>query len=305
MDISIIIVTYNGRELALATLDSFWRALDAAPGLRCEVIVVDNHSQDGVAETVASHPIGACLIRNEANLGFSRANNRGFAASSGRFLLFANPDIEIDEQTLPRLLDRLALEPDVAACTPRLWVIGKPEIDWGSHRGFPTPWAAFTHFSGLARLTRRSSRLARVFGRYRLLDRDLDLPHDVDAIEGGFFFVRREAFVAAGLWDEDYFLFGEDLDLCYRLKRNGARIAYFPQAQAWHHLGGTTGLKRHSRQRANISEADRRRAYDSFFDAMHLFYEKNYRDCYSAPVHGLVSLGIETRRLLGRARRRV
>jgi len=301
MDLSVIIVTYNGRELALATLDSFQRALAAVAHYGCEVIVVDNASRDGVAAAVAAHPIGARVLRNEENVGFSRASNRGFAASCGRFLLFANPDVEVDARTLPVLIEYLTAYPAVAAGTPRLWLVGRPGIDWGSHRGFPTRWAAATHFAGLARLTRHSPRLARVFGRYQLFDRDLDEPHEVDVIEGGFFFVRREAFVAAGRWDEDYFLFGEDIDLCYRLKRNGGRIVYLPQAQAWHHLGGTTGLKKGCRSAVG-HHGDRRRAYDSFYDAMHIFYDKHYRDRYSAPVRGLVRLGIETRRRLGRAR---
>ena len=129
------------------------------------------------------------------------------------YILFSNPDVEVTNETLPTLITLMDQNPDVGACTPFLKLAIRGEIDWGAHRGFPTPWAAFTYFSGLSRLFRRSKKLSKLFGRYHLLDRDLTEEHPVDAIRGGFFFVRRKVFESAGRWDEDYFMFGEDIDL--------------------------------------------------------------------------------------------
>lgn len=302
MDLSIIIVTYNSRDFALETLNSYHQALRACRELECEIIVVDNASADGVPEAIAAHPSGPRLIRNRENAGLAKANNLGFRQSSGRYLLFSNPDVQVEADTLPALVSLMDAHPQVGACTPRLMLTGGRGIDWGCHRGFPTPWAAFTYFSGLARIFGASRRLSRIFGRYQLLDRDLASAHEVDVIEGGFFFARRTAFTEAGPWDEDYFLFGEDIDLCLQIKRRHHAIMYYPQARAWHHLGGTTGLKRRTNGEAAVARADRERAYHAFFDAMMLFYDKNYRHDHSALTARLVRLGIETGRLRRRLR---
>jgi GT2 family glycosyltransferase len=302
VDLSIVIVTYNGREGALQTLDSFQRAIDADPAHRYEVIVVDNASWDGVADAVAElsrAPLDVCLIRNSENLGYAKANNIGFEASSGRYLLFSNPDIQVDEQTLPTLLSLMDSRPQVGACTPYLELVKTGGIDWGAHRGFPTPWASFTYMSGLARLFRSSRRLSRIFGRYHLLDRDLTREHPVDAIRGGFFFVRREVFEEAGRWDEDYFMYGEDLDLCFMIKERGHSIMFYPQAWARHYHGLTTGLKAHSQELSSVDAEARVKAYAAFYDTMKIFYDKHYRRRYGPAVRWVIFAAIDARKRVG------
>ena len=305
IDLSIVIVTYNGREVALQTLGSFQRAIAADPAHRYEIIVVDNASQDGVAEAVAQRGEARAdvrLIRNDENLGFSGANNVGFEATSGRYLLFSNPDIEVDGKTLPTLLHEMEMHPEVGACTPFLELVQTGEIDWGAHRGFPTPWASFTYMTGLARLFRSSRWLSRIFGRYHLLDRDLTRAHPVDAIRGGFFMVRRVVFLEAGRWDEDYFLYGEDLDLSYEIKQLGHAIMFYPQARARHYHGLTTGLKAHSQELSLVDAASRRKAYASFYDTMKIFYDKHYRYQYGPVVRWLVFAAIDARKKIGMRR---
>jgi GT2 family glycosyltransferase len=302
VDLSIVIVTYNGREVALQTLDSFQHAIAADPRHRYEIIVVDNASQDGVADAVAdasSPGVGVHLIRNDENLGYSKANNIGFEASSGRYLLFSNPDIEVNEGTLPTLLSLMDGQPEVGACTPYLELVKTGEIDWGAHRGFPTPWASFSYMSGLAKLFRSSKQLSRVFGRYHLLDQDLARAHPVDAIRGGFFFVRREVFLEAGRWDEDYFMYGEDLDLCFVIKQAGHSIMFYPQARALHYHGLTTGLKAHSQELSSVDAEARLKAYAAFYDTMKIFYDKHYRRQYGPVVRWLIFAAIDARKRLG------
>jgi GT2 family glycosyltransferase len=302
VDVSIIIVTYNGRDITLKTLDSFNKAVAADERNRYEMIIVDNASQDGVADAVEEMHPHALVVRNPTNVGFSKANNIGYAhtSSRGRYILFSNPDIEVTEETLPTLVRLMDENPNVGASTPFLKQVKTGDIDWGAHRGFPTPWAAFTYFAGFSRLFKRSRRLSSIFGNYHLLDQDLTVEHPVDAIRGGFFFVRRKAFAEAGCWDEDYFMFGEDLDLCYQIKRRGLEIMFYPQALALHYHGMTTGLKRHSQNITPVDAEARERTYNAFYDAMKIFYDKNYRTKYGRFTKSLVMLAIEMKRALGR-----
>jgi GT2 family glycosyltransferase len=299
LDISIILVTYNGREITLRALELYGQAIAGDAAHRYEIIVVDNASRDGLADAVATQYPAAHLIRNAENVGFAKAGNIGFRASRGRYHLFSNSDIELDETTLPTLIERMDADPRVGACTPYLELVRTGQVDWGAHRGFPTPWAAFTYFAKLEQLFRWSRPLSRIFGQYHLTDRDLSVAHEVDAIRGGFFLVRRDAFVEAGGWDEDYFLYAEDIDLCYVLKQHGYKVMFYPQARVLHYHGMTTGLKRHSQDVAVYDAADRERAYDAFYDTMKTFYDKHYREQYSPIVRWLVFAAIDVRQRLG------
>lgn len=306
MDLSIIIVTFNSREIALKTVASYLRAIEADRKHSYEIIVVDNASIDGVAGSIQSkYKSKIKLIRNRENVGFSKANNVGFAKSRGRYILFSNPDIEVDNKTLPTLIKLIDENPQVGVCTPFLRLVATGQIDWGAHRGFPTPWAAFTYFSGLEKTFAGSSFLSKLFGQYHLRDRKLHTQHEVNAIRGGFFFVRREVFEKAGGWDERYFMFGEDIDLCYQIKKLGYKIMFYPQATALHYHGATTGLKSHTQDLAKEDVQAQKRAYHAFYDSMKLFYYKNYKNKYPWLVRQLVFAGIEARRLFGQYQRRV
>jgi GT2 family glycosyltransferase len=299
LDLSIIIVTYNGREITLQTLAAYAKALSADPDHTYETIVVDNASQDGVADAVARAYPEIRVIRNQRNFGFAKANNIGYHTSRGRYILFSNPDVEVTVETLPLLIELMDRDPEVGACTPFLRLVRTGGIDWGAHRGFPTPWAALTYFARLDRLSKPWRRLSRVFGQYHLLDRDLTRPHEVDAIRGGFFFVRREVFERAGGWDEAYFMFGEDLDLCYQIKKQGYRVMFYPQAEALHYHGMTHGLKKHSQDLTAVDEAHKGKVYNAFYDAMRIFYNKNYRHQYGALTRWLVLVAIDLKKWLG------
>jgi len=295
-DLSIIMVTFNSRDIALKGIDSYLCALTSSPKLTWEIIVVDNASHDGVADAVDQQFPVVNLIRNQENVGYSAACNLGFKSCSGRYILFANPDTEINSETLPVLIDLLERNQSVGACTPFLRLSDNDTIDLGAHRGFPTPWVSFTHYSGLSRLCRKSRRLSTFFGRYHLLEHDLTEAHKIDVIEGGFFLVRREAFIAAGGWDEDYFLFGEDIDLCLCLAGAGYQIMYYPQATAIHHLGVSTGLKSHPRKQNPVVLQDRLRAYHAFFDSMKIFYDKHYAEKYGRILRWVIFKAIEMKR---------
>ncbi|GAB5533841.1 MAG: glycosyltransferase [Rubricoccaceae bacterium] len=254
-DVSVIIVTYNVREFLAQALDS---VADASRGLTVETFVVDNDSADGSAEMVRTQYPDVHLIANEENVGFATANNQAIRRAAGRYLLILNPDTLLQEDTLRELVAYMDAHPNAGATGCRIL---NPDGTFApeSRRAFPTPAVAFYRISGLGKLFPSSPR----FGRYNLtfLPRDEDC--EVDALSGSCMMVRRNAVLGqgargkghegktpfpsptsspqpAGLLDEDYFMYGEDLDWCYRIQQAGWSIRYTPSTQIVHYKGEST-----------------------------------------------------------------
>lgn len=299
IDLSIVIVTYNNCEITLKTLHSYKNAIDNDKDHSYEIIVSDNSSNDNVVDEIKQKYSKVKIIKNNSNLGFSKANNIGFNQSKGKFILFSNPDIEVKKNTLPYLISRMGKSPDIGACTPFLKLVLNDQIDWGAHRGFPTPWASFTYYFGLLNLSKKLNLFKKQFGQYYLLERDLSKEHEIDVIRGGFFFVRRDVFVKVGRWDESYFMYGDDIDLSFQIRKTGYKIMFFPQVEALHYHGLTTGLKKHSRKLSSIKSEARLKAYHAFYDSMKIFYDKNLRRNYSGITRIFVFAAIEIKRFLG------
>ena len=269
VDVSVVIVTYNVREFLEQALESV--AL-ASGGLAVETFVVDNDSADGTAAAVRERFPDVTLIANEANVGFATANNQAIRQARGRYVLVLNPDTLVQEDTLRELVAFMNAHPDAGAVGPRIL---NPDGTFApeSRRSFPTPAVAFYRISGLGRLFPRSPR----FGRYNLSHLPADAACEVDALSGSCMMVRREAVIgeqasaigdllspadapapsgalvsdsrspvavatrrAAGLFDEGFFMYGEDLDWCYRIQQAGWRIHYTPRTQIIHYKGEST-----------------------------------------------------------------
>jgi GT2 family glycosyltransferase len=184
----------------------------------------------------------------------------------------------------------------VGIATAKL-VLRDGRIDWDAHRGFPTPWAALTHFTGLNRLFPRS----KIFNRYFLGDKDLAEPHEIDLCISHFMFVRKEIFSVIGPWDEDFFLYGEDVDLCYRTKAAGYKVMYLPQFQVVHYKGASVGVRQQTQDVSTASPETRVRAAKLSTRAMELFYTKHLVKQYPRVVSISVLLAI---RLLSAMRQR-
>ena len=253
-DVSVIIVTYNVREFLAQALDS---VADASQGLDVETFVVDNDSADGSADMVREHYPDVRLIANTDNVGFATANNQAIRQAQGRYLFILNPDTLLQEDTLRELVAYMDARPDAGAAGCRIL---NPDGTFApeSRRAFPTPAVAFYRISGLGRLFPNSPR----FGRYNLtyLPRDRDC--EVDALSGSCMMVRRDAVLGregdgasdarpaaseagtprqpAGLLDEAFFMYGEDLDWCYRIQQAGWSIRYTPSTQIVHYKGEST-----------------------------------------------------------------
>ena len=271
--VSALIVSYNVRELLVDCLRAFYASSDVP----VEAVVVDNASKDGSADAVEREFPQARVIRLPKNVGYGRANNRGLQECSGRFVLLLNPDVTVGEGCVGRLADFLLVRPDVGAVGPRIL---RPDgsLDRAGRRGFPTPAAAFYRLSGLSRLFPKSRR----FNRYNMGHLPEGEAHEIDSGTGACLLLRRAAVDRVGFFDPDFFMYGEDLDLCFRLKLGGWKVLYLPTATAVHLKGQST------------QQATRRMLYE-FHSAMWTFHHKHYAEDMPAFANGLVWASIWAR----------
>jgi len=270
-DVSVVIPSYNTRELieqALRTVEA------ASEGLQVEVFVVDNASHDGSPDMVRERFPATRLICNEANLGFAAANNQAFREATGRYVLLLNSDTIVRPDTLRVLVQFLDAHPDAAAAGCRIL---NPDgtLQLESRRGFPTPMAALYKLCGLSRLFPRSRR----FGHYNLTYLDPGQVTEVDALSGSCMMVRRQVLDEVGLLDEAYFMYGEDLDWCYRMRQAGWRIYYVPETEIIH-FKGESGRPEPMRIQFRKSRA------------MAIFVQKHMRERYRYFPIGILHVGI-------------
>ncbi len=305
MDISIIVLTYNAREVTLKMLDSLRTCLSSA-NFNWEVIVVDNDSTDGIRsdlENMLTVDPWFRLVKNENN-GFAKGNNLGVkeSDSSSKYVLFLNPDIILEKNSITIPYEYMELHSDVAltTCKVDLWSGG---IDWDCHRGFPTPWRSFCYFLGLEKYF--GAIFPKLLGGYHLLHLDLRTIHEIDACIGAYMLIRRDAGKKINWWSEDYFLNGEDIDLCYQLKvLNSGKIIYNPESRVIHYKGASKGTKKVSSSISKASGTTKKKQIDAGINSMKIFYRKYYEPVYPKFITQFIYWGISglklKRRLTGR-----
>jgi GT2 family glycosyltransferase len=232
MDLSVIIVSYNVKYFVEQCLHA---VVKSSAGISCEIFVVDNNSADGSSQMIRERFPMVRLISNSANAGFARANNQAIKIAKGRYVLLLNPDTVVQEDTFEKCLAFMNEHPDVG-CLGVKMIDGKGHFLPESKRALPTPAVAFYKIFGLSALFPRSRR----FGRYHLGYLDRDSIHDVDVISGAFMLLRNSALKRTGFLDEDFFMYGEDIDLSYRMKLAGFRNVYFPGTTIIHYKGEST-----------------------------------------------------------------
>lgn len=311
-DLSIVIISFNTKELTRDCLNSLKNAdistLDTPGVVRAavggetgtrysaEVWVVDNASGDGSALMIEKEFPWVNLIKSRENLGFSKANNLAIPHCQGRYILFLNSDTVVPKNTLPEMIRFMDNNQKVGASTCYLQ-LKDGKMDPDCHRGFPTPWASFTYFLGLEKLFPKS----KLLGQYHTFYKPLDKIHEIDACAGAFMLVRKSALGEVGLWDEDFFFYGEDLDLCYRLKEKGYQVIFYPQVKVIHYKGASSGIKKSSRGVSKATRETKLRIKRASTEAMRLFYSKHYKGKYPVFVDFLISGGIFILTLLRRS----
>ena len=256
MKLSIVIVSYNVRSYLEACLQSVRKALE---GIEGEVFVVDNHSSDDTVSVLRSQYSWVRLIENQENLGFAKANNIAIRQSQGDYVLLLNPDTVVGEQTLRSALLFMDEHPKAGgAGVMMLNTDGTRAPE--SRRALPTPWVSCLKMLGFTK-------------RYYMSHLPWDAPGRIDVVSGAFCLLRKEALDKIGLLDEDFFMYGEDIDLSYRLLKAGRENWYLPYAIV-HHKGKST------------QKSDYRYVH-IFYQAMLIFFRKHYSHLsifYTLPV---------------------
>jgi GT2 family glycosyltransferase len=288
LDLSIIVVNFNTRQLLDDCLQSLYRA-DTPPG-GTEIIVVDNASSDGSQEMIREKHPPVQLICSLENQGFAAANNRGLAVARGAHILFLNSDTRVSPKALVQPLDYLKAHPEVGAITVKL-VYPNGQRDPDNHRGFPTPWNAFCHFTGLGRLFPHDPNLNGYFASYK----DFSQIHQVEVTAGSFMMMPADLCHRLNGWDESYFFYGEDIDFSYRINQAGYQIIYYPLVSVLHYKGASSGLRKESAKLAQPPKETRIKVARESVKSMKIFYQKFYRNKYPQLVTRIVLAGIQLR----------
>ncbi|MEN8230319.1 MAG: glycosyltransferase [Bacteroidota bacterium] len=282
MDLSVIIVNYNVKYFLEQCLHSVRQAME---GLEVEVFVVDNNSVDGSVGEIRQKFPWVRIIENKENLGFSKANNQAARESQGRYLLLLNPDTVVEEDTFKKCIDFMDSHPDAGALGVKM-IDGKGEFLPESKRSLPTPMVSFYKMFGLSSLFPKSRR----FGKYHLGYLDKEKIHKVEVLAGAFMFLRKETLDKTGLLDESFFMYGEDIDLSYRITQAGYFNYYFPGTTIIHYKGEST--KKGSLNYVKM-----------FYQAMIIFAGKHFTSRKARTFRILINLAIYFRAALSLTRR--
>jgi len=271
VELSIIIVNYNVKEFLQNLLHSIEKA---SLNISHEIIIVDNASDDGSVELIREKFPSVKLIANTENLGFGKANNQALAIAEGKYLLLINPDTIVSEDTFDKMISFFENNSGagLAGCK-----ILNPDgtLQLACRRSFPGPWTSFCKVTGLSNLFPKN----KLFARYNLTYLNEDQTYEVDAISGSFMMMRKETYDTVGGFDEEFFMYGEDLDLCYRIQQAGFKVYYVHTTQIIHYKGEST-------KRSRLDETK------VFYDAMHLFVKKHFSGSFLVEVILRSAIGV-------------
>ncbi len=276
--LTVSIVNYNGGNYLLKALESLRKTKDVS----MEIYVVDNASTDDSIKKAQKKFPKVHYILNPENLGFGKAHNQVLEKLETEYCLILNPDVKFGENIIPEMVKFMDENPEVGAATPEI-VLPDGKIDLTAHRGLPTPWASFKYF------------FLKDDSLYHLSKSDFSKPHEVDAISGSFLLTKKEVLGKSGIFDEDYFMYAEDIDLCFRIRQAGYKVMYVPTLSILHHKGVSSGLKKHSQGITTATVETRKRSLNAFYSTMKIFYKKHLAKGYPFFINWLVYLGINTK----------
>ncbi len=277
MALSIVIVNYNTERLLKDCLESVYAGANGTP---FDVWVVDNNSRDNSVPMVKVRFPLVKVVQNKSNVGFSRANNLVISQSRSDYILLLNPDTLIIGDAIEEVLKFMNEHPHVgiAGCK----ILNKDgTLQLACRRSIPTPEVAFYRLTGLSTLFPKSQTMA----KYNLTYESPDKIQEVDAVSGAFLMIRRKVIEDIGLLDEQFFMYGEELDWCLRAKRAGWTVMYYPAAQIVHYKGEST-------------KYNSRKAAVEFYRAMYLFHRKHFAGDCSPVTNSLIYTGIVLKALL-------
>ena len=276
MDLSIIVVNHNTSSITKNAIESI---IETVKEVKYEIIVVDNSTYSD--EVFCFSDPRVRIFSGFVNKGFGNACNIGAKKALGKYILFLNPDTILNENTIDTAYNKLIHNDDIGALGVRQ-LLKSGKLDAGCKRGFPTPLNSLYYFLGLDKIWPESKR----YGAYHQTFVDQRDVAEVDCLSGAFIMMRRDDFEFISGFDEDYFMYGEDIDLCYRLRQKGFMVLYYGEVFLTHLKGesGSSSLV----------------CLKHFYRSMQIFYDKHYRFKYNFLVGALVKLGIKLKYLLAR-----
>ena len=275
MKLSVVIVNYNVKYFLELCLYSLYRAINGVP---TEIFVVDNASEDGSVEYLKVRFPEVIFISNKENYGFSRANNQAIELAKGEYILVLNPDTVLGENVVKDCISFMDANPQTGGAGVRM-ITGNGSFLPESKRGFPDPLSSFYKFAGLSTLFPYSHR----FGKYHLRFLNNNKSHSVDVLAGAYMLLRKETLQKSGSFDEDFFMYGEDIDLSYRIKKAGYENYYLPYSII-HYKGEST-------------KKDSFKYVFTFYEAMIIFFKKHYPN-YSNGLSFVIKVGIYLKALI-------
>ena len=277
MKLSVIIVNYNVEFFLEQCLHSVYKAVD---GIDAEIFVVDNHSVDGSIRMLNKKFPQLNLIINKENLGFAKANNQAIQQAKGEYVLLLNPDTLVEADTFSKIIAFMDTTSDAGGLGVKM-VNGEGVFLPESKRSLPLPNVAFYKIFGLSKLFKKSHR----FGKYHLTYLDHNQIHEVEVLSGAFMLLRKSVLDNIGYLDEDFFMYGEDIDLSYRIIKNGFKNYYFPQTRIIHYKGEST-------KKSSINYVI------VFYKAMQIFAQKHFSQKNARLFNSLINIAIWFRAFL-------
>lgn len=278
MDLSIIIVNYRTYDLTKQAIESI---INKKYPFNYEIYVVDNASNDGSIERLQKDFLKESdeglikFIANTKNKGFAFANNQAIKQISAKYILLLNSDTIVIDDCLQKCINFMEADNSIGALGCRV-LLPDGTLDKACRRSFPDVDVSFYRMTGLSRLFPRSKR----FGKYNLTYLDENMTYEVDSLIGAFMLVRSDAIREVGLLDESFFMYGEDIDWCYRVKSSGWKIVYYGDAKIVHYKGSINNKKQNPEL-----------IYE-FYRAMDIFYKKHYKNKHSWITNSIIYLGI-------------
>lgn len=274
--LSIVIVNYNAGKMLKDCVDSIYRESLDTP---FDVWVVDNDSRDDSIDTIKqSHP-SVRIIENKINVGFAAANNIALSKSKSDYFLLLNPDTFIRDNAIEKVVGFMNKNSDVGIAGCRVLNVDET-LQLACRRSIPTPGVAFFRLSGLSKLFPNS----KIMATYNLTYLDPDQANEVDAVSGAFLIIRKKVVDKIGLLDEKFFMYGEELDWCFRAKKAGWKVMYYPEAEIIHYKG-------------ECSKFNSRKAAIEFYRSMYLFHKKHFAENYNLFANLIVYIGIAVKAL--------
>ncbi|MDO8608989.1 MAG: glycosyltransferase family 2 protein [bacterium] len=268
--LSVIILSYNTKSITEQCVKSLLDSFTFDTFADYEIIIIDNNSRDGTVEMLQKLEKLQSKIKivlNKENVGYPKGNNQGMKLAHGENVLFLNSDVLIEHVSFKRLLTYFESRKDVGILTVKV-LLQNEYIDPASHRGFPTIWNSFCYFLKLEKIFGKVPVLNRLFGGYHIRYADLGTIHEIDSSSGAFLLSKKHILNQVKGFDEQFFMYGEDLDLSFRIKELGYKILYYPLYKVLH-LKYSSGLKTSDNNTKNVTR-------NHFYNAMKIFYKKHY-----------------------------